>query len=158
MTAEHLKVGLESTVVCGLFGRCGESFCTGTDAGQAIRLGRMTALQKADGGVRGVVVGEVFRRLNTNHGTAIQQGGGGREHTHSSMPSQPGQGLSVSHTVQALTSENPETTILSVDGVGAYDLISRNAHVSRRAGYGGWGQDDPIHPPILRFAVDVLVG
>ena len=33
----------------------------------------------------------------------------------------------MTHIVQALTSENPETTILSVDGIGAYDLISRNA-------------------------------
>ena len=29
----------------------------------AIRLGRMTALQKPDGGIRGTVVGDVFRRL-----------------------------------------------------------------------------------------------
>ena len=29
---------------------------------EAIRLGRLTALQKADGGVRGIVVGDIFRR------------------------------------------------------------------------------------------------
>ena len=28
-----------------------------------VRLGRMTALQKPDGGVRGIVVGDVLRRL-----------------------------------------------------------------------------------------------
>ena len=33
----------------------------------------------------------------------------------------------MTHIVQALTSENLESTILSVDGIGAYDLISRNA-------------------------------
>ena len=32
----------------------------------------------------------------------------------------------MTHIVQALTIENPETTILSVDDTGAYDLISRN--------------------------------
>ena len=30
---------------------------------RAIRLGRLTALQKPDGGVHGIVVGEVFRRV-----------------------------------------------------------------------------------------------
>ena len=29
----------------------------------ALRMGRMTALQKEDGGVRGIVVGDVFRRV-----------------------------------------------------------------------------------------------
>ena len=33
----------------------------------------------------------------------------------------------VTHMVQALTSEDREATILSIDGIGAYDLISRNA-------------------------------
>ena len=30
---------------------------------EAIRLGRMTALSKPDGGVRGIVVGDILRRL-----------------------------------------------------------------------------------------------
>ena len=34
-------------------------------------------------------------------------------------------------TVQVLTSEDREATILSTDGIGAYDLISREHHVSR---------------------------
>ena len=33
----------------------------------------------------------------------------------------------VTHIIQPLTSENFETTILSVDGIGAYHLISRDA-------------------------------
>ena len=35
-------------------------FCQGL---AAVRLGRMTALQKPDGGVRGIIVGDYFRRL-----------------------------------------------------------------------------------------------
>ena len=30
---------------------------------EGVRVGRMTALQKPDGGVRGIVVGDVVRRL-----------------------------------------------------------------------------------------------
>ena len=32
-------------------------------SGRRTRMGRMTALQKDDGGVRGIVVGDVFRRV-----------------------------------------------------------------------------------------------
>ena len=34
---------------------------------------------------------------------------------------------SIAHVVQALTDHNAETTVLSIDGVGAFDLISRRA-------------------------------
>ena len=33
----------------------------------------------------------------------------------------------VAHAVQALTDLNPEATVVSIDGIGAFDLISRNA-------------------------------
>ena len=33
----------------------------------------------------------------------------------------------VAHVVQALTDLNPEATVVSIDGIGAFDLISRNA-------------------------------
>ena len=33
----------------------------------------------------------------------------------------------VAHVLQTLTDLDPEATIMSIDGVGAYDLISRNA-------------------------------
>ena len=33
----------------------------------------------------------------------------------------------VSHMVQMLTDMNPRQTVVSVDGIGAFDLVSRNA-------------------------------
>ena len=36
----------------------------------------------------------------------------------------------VAHIFQALTQANPSTTILSIDGIGAYDLISRRSMLS----------------------------
>ena len=63
MTAEHLKVGLESPVICGLVGEVACQFARArmlAEVVQAIRLGRITAPQKPDGGVRGIIVGDVF--------------------------------------------------------------------------------------------------
>ena len=33
----------------------------------------------------------------------------------------------VAHLIQSLTQANPEATVLSIDGIGAFDLMSRNA-------------------------------
>ena len=94
----------------------------------AIRLGRMTALQKPDGGVRGIVVGDVFRRVVAR--TIAQQNAKlGEAATHPfqyALSTRAGTEC-VTHIVQAMTSEDREATILSIDGIGAYDLVSRNA-------------------------------
>ena len=63
MMAEHLKVGLESPVLVGEVACQFARARMPAEVVQAIRLGRITALQKPDGGVRGIVVGDVFRRL-----------------------------------------------------------------------------------------------
>ena len=49
--------------------------------------------------------------------------------------------------VQALTGMDDEATILSVDGVGAYDTISRNATFQGLADM--VDGDKFIHPPVL---------
>ena len=62
MTVEHLRPLLES----GVCGEVATQFAQGQvpeEVLPAVRLGKMTALQKPDGGVRGVVGGDVFRRL-----------------------------------------------------------------------------------------------
>ena len=95
---------------------------------QAIRLGRLTALRKPDGGVWGIVVGDVVRRLASR--TVAQELGEAVK-----LATSPFQyALStrtgcecIAHAFQALTEANPEATILSVDGIGAFDLVSRGA-------------------------------
>ena len=59
---------------------------------QAIGLGRVVALQKPNGRVRGIVIGDL-----------------------------------IVHALTAATEANPQHTILSVDGIGAYDTISRTS-------------------------------
>ena len=57
--------------------------------------------------------------------------------------------------VQTLTSLDKGATILSIDGVGAYDTGSSVARGDR---HGSWGQDDPLRPAILFFSVHIFVG
>ena len=88
----------------------------------------MTALQKPSGGVRGIVVGDTFRRLVAR--TIAQQVSEAVE-----VATAPFQCAlrtragceCVSHVLQTLTDLDELATILSVNGVGAFDLISRNA-------------------------------
>ena len=95
------------------------------DVLHAIRMGRMTALQKASRGVRGIVAGDMVTRLVAK--TIAQQ-----IHTPVEVATAPFQyALStragcecVAHALQALTDADPRATILSVDGISAYDSIS----------------------------------
>ena len=66
MTAEHLRVVLDSPSCTSLLGETSSQLAQGyipEEVVTAIRLGRMTARQKPDGGVRGIVIGDVFRRV-----------------------------------------------------------------------------------------------
>ena len=104
---------------------------------EAVRMGRITALRKPAGGVRGIVVGDVIRRLVAR--TVAQQVGSNVEKaqqvgSHVEKATAPYQYAlttragceCVPHVVQALCEANPNT-IVSVDGVSAYDTISREA-------------------------------
>ena len=83
MTTEHLKTILDSTECCALFGEVA-TLLQGQiprDILEGVTVGRMTALQKPDGGVRGIVVGDV-RRLVAR--TLAQQFGPARHNVEES--------------------------------------------------------------------------
>ena len=66
MTSEHLRPLLSRPADLHWLFRAGEQLARGEApevAVEAIHMGRMTALQKPDGGVRGIVAGDVMRRL-----------------------------------------------------------------------------------------------
>ena len=66
MTAEHLRPMFESGPDTELLATVADTFAKGEipqEIVNALRMGRMTALRKPDGGVRGIVVGDFFRRL-----------------------------------------------------------------------------------------------
>ena len=95
---------------------------------QSIRMGRMTALQKPTGGVRGIVIGDFVRCLVAR--TIAQQLGPAVERA--TAPSQFALSTKagcecVAHIVQGLIDLDADATLLSVDGIGAFDLVSRAA-------------------------------
>ena len=102
MTSEHMFPLLESEDDMGAFARFASFLARGDIppfALEGIRRGRMSALRKANGRVRGIVVGDVLRRLVAR--TIAQQNGVAVERAtspYSSMHWRPGQGASVSPT------------------------------------------------------------
>ena len=94
----------------------------------ALRYGRLTALRKPDGGVRAIVVGDVFRRVVAR--TIAQQYT--KKVEEATAPHQYALKTkagceTVAHILQVLTDLDPDATVVSVDGVGAFDLISRHS-------------------------------
>ena len=133
MTCEHLRPLLASPTTLHWFFRLGEHLVTARVPNlviEAVRMGRMTALRKPVGGIRGIVVGDVIRRLVARTvaqqvATNVEQATAPFQYAHSTRA-----GFECeSHVVQALCEANPNTTIVSVDGVSAYDTISREAMI-----------------------------
>ena len=92
----------------------------------------MTALQKPDGGVRGIATGTSFRRLVAR--TLARQFGKAVEATCApfqfAFSTRAGTDC-VGHAIRALTDANPMTTVLSIDGIGAYDHVYRSAFLKK---------------------------
>ena len=120
MTSEHLRIVLDSPSCTSLLCEAASQLAQGhipDEVVRAIRLGRLTALQKPDGGVRGIVVGDVFRHLVART-IAQQYAKLGEAATHPfqhALSTRAGTEC-VTHIVQALTSADREATILSIDG------------------------------------------
>ena len=93
-----------------------------------VRMGILTALSKPDGGVRGIVEGDVIRHLVAR--TISQQLASTVERATSphqyAMTTRAGCEC-VAHALQGLTELDPQATVTSIDGVGALGLISRRA-------------------------------
>ena len=91
-----------------------------------IRLGRLVALQKPDGGVRGLVMSDAFRRVVAR--TLAQQCAGALQSARApfqyALQARAG-AESLARAARAATELDTRTTVLSIDGVGAYDHISR---------------------------------
>ena len=90
-----------------------------------IRLGWLTALAKPDGGVR---VGDIVRRLVAR--TIAKQFAKRAEVATAlfqyALSTKAGCEC-VAHIVQALTDQDANATVVTVDGLGAFDLISRSS-------------------------------
>ena len=97
----------------------------------AVRMGRVTALRKRDGGVRGIVAGDVFRRLvaRTNAKQLGEQVESATSPFQYALSTRAGCECVV-HVLQGICELDPTTTITSIDGISALDLLSRRAMLS----------------------------
>ena len=148
MTTEHLRPILDNSRDSELLFLLSQEFAHSRAPWEVVRVvgtGRLTALQKPSGGVRGIVSGEVFRRLVAR--TMAQQLAPALEKA--TAPFQYALSTKsgcecVAHAVQALTDFDPDATLLSIDGIGAFDLISRNAMLQGLANVEGGGRAVPF--------------
>ena len=130
MVVEHLRPLLDNPRDAHMLFLMAEQLAQGRApevAVQAIWLGRLTALRKTRGGVKGIVAGNVIRRLTSR--TTQQLGEVVKRATspfQCALSTRAGCEC-IAHALQALTEVNPDATILLVDGIWAFDLVSRGA-------------------------------
>ena len=131
MTVEHLQPLLTVPRDVRAFHHVAERLSRGqvpSSIRDAIRLGRLTALRKSNGGVRGIVAGDIVRRLvartiSQQMAEAVQTATAPFQYALSTRS-----GCEcVAHALQGLTEIDPRATVTSIDGISAYDLISRQA-------------------------------
>ena len=125
-TTEHLRVLLDTDADAHLL------YLAAILAG--FKLGRLVALRKPDGGVRGLIMGDTFRRLVAR--TLAQQFAPAFETA--CLPYQYALSTragaeALARTLRLATETDPRATLLSVDGVGAYDHVSRQAMLTALA-------------------------
>ena len=141
MTVKHLQPLLDILRDLRAFFQAGEKLSRAQvpfPVRDAIRLGRITALEKPNGGFRGTVVGDIVRRLVAR--TMSQQMM--EEVQSATAPLQyamsTGSGCEcIAHAFQGLTEMNPRATVMSIDGISTYDLVSRKAMLQGRRDLAG---------------------
>ena len=144
MTEEHLRPLLDNVRDLRLFHSLTEVLAQGAVPEaivDALRLGRLTALRKPCGGVRGIVAGDTVRRCATAPYQYALRTRAGWE--------------CIAHALQGLCDVDPNATIISIDGIGAFDQISRAAMLLMNVEGGGQAvpfvQSTDHHPPICGF-------
>ena len=141
LTTEHLRPLLDSSGAMHLFFRLGDQLAQAAVPGpivDALRLGRMTALQKPNGGVRGIVAGDTIRRLVSR--TMAQQLGRAVEKAtapHQYALSTRAGCECVSRALWMLHEANPDTTLVSISRRQRVRFHITRAHVEGPLGSHG---------------------
>ena len=132
---EHLKVLLDDEESMVLYGDAAERYARANipeAISRALALGAATALLKPNGRVRGIVTGDAIRRhvartLAQMYGADIMEACAPYQYalsTRSGMDC-------VVHALRAATDLDPTLTLISIDGVGAFDHIRRQSMLSK---------------------------
>ena len=134
-TYEHARVLLDDSDTFDLLVEALNSLARGAvpvDVSAALMRARLTALSKPDGGVRGIATGTTLRRLVGR--TLAKQFAKAFEAECSpfqyALSARAGTDC-VGHMIRAITDSDPTATVLKVDGIGAYDHVSRAAMLQR---------------------------
>ena len=131
MRYEHVRVLVEDDDLWALFGDLIQEFARAEapePVMQALRLGRMTALQKKDNKIRGIVAGSVIRRL-TCKAVAAQFSEDFMARTapfQFALQTKAGTDA-LAHAIRFLTDHDEEAVVCSLDGIGAFDHVRRAA-------------------------------
>ena len=135
MTTDHLRPLLDNVRDLHLLFSVREQWATGMAPQEVVeigRMGRLTALRKPNGRIGGIVSGEVVRRLVSR--TIAQQVSkaveAGTAPFQCALSTKAGSKC-VAHALQALCELDP-STVVSVDGLGAFDLVSAMLQGLRR--------------------------
>ena len=152
MRNEHLRPLLDNAEDCTKFFEISQAFAQAKlpeEIVSALRMGQMTALQKANGGIRGVVVGDVIRRLvaKTLAKQFMTRFEDATKTFQYALSTRAGC-ESIAHVVQVMTDRDPNCTVLSIDGVGAFDLVSRRAMMTA---VHSMDQGEKLIPFLLQF-------
>ena len=129
MRYEHLRVLIEDDSAWNLFAVLAQDFARAelpASVLQALRMGRMTALKKDNGQIRGIVAGSVMRRLVCKT-VAVQFSDDFLERTapfQFALKTRAGTDA-LAHAIRLLTDMDPDTVVVGLDGVGAFDHVKR---------------------------------
>ena len=126
---EHLKIALEDEHVTADLAEVAQHLAKAdvpAEIAQAIRMCRLTAVQKTNGKVRGLNAGDSFRRLVAR--TLAQQHA--EEFRAATAPFNFGMAVhsgadALIHLARSMTDDHPDMVLTKIDGVGAFDHIYR---------------------------------
>ena len=158
MTADHLRMILESEADTAKFWRLAQDLARAAvleEILDVIRLGRLTALAKPSGGIRGIVCGDIVRRLvaRTQQFPAVERATSPFQYA---LTTRAG-GECIAHALQAFIDLDDRTTVLSIGDRCFRPHIPRG-HVER-APVCGWRQcRAPFRVVVSWEPVIVLVG
>ena len=160
MRTEHLRPLNDAD--CNMFHEVAESFAQASIPEEilaALRVEQMTALQKPNGGVRGIVVGDVIRRLvaktMTKHFMARFETAT-KPFPHA-LATRAGC-ESIAHAVQVASDRDPRATVLSFDGVGAFEFDIETGNDERSPPDARWRHTPPFRLAVLRAPFHTFVG
>ena len=132
---EHLKVALDNERTAQALAEVATLYAQAKLPGSVAKVlstGTLTALLKDNGRVRGIVAGDSLRRLVAR--TLAKQFGPEMEAACApyqyALSTRAGTEC-VAHVLRAALEEDSLNTILSVDGIGAYDLVRRRAMLQK---------------------------